>query len=411
MNKIAAFTFLMIFWGVISEANAQPFQFKWKLDSVRKSGFYDILISPEISSKTKVDFSDLRIVDELGNNTPHLIQPSGKKWLEQLFREFPIVSNTLGDSSQSILILSNPTGQPTTQLKIFLQNSSVSRPVSLSGSKDGKQWYIIDDKLQLNRSYEQYRDQYVQDLDIPLSNYQFFKLVVNNLNNDPVNILKAGSYLNIDYKSINPYISNPQPLFRQTDTAKETIIDLNWPSPVHVDKLSFLIDAPKFFNRQVSIYLINRKADGTIEKGSKVGSFTLRSGRDNSIDFPRIKTSQLLCVIENDDNPPLRVKEISGYQFSFRVVAYLENNHQYSLLMDNPTATSPNYDLSSFKDSIPALREIIQTVGKIEKNDSLPSEKNEETSKWWIWPAIFVLIFSLSFLTYRLVMDMKKRDS
>lgn len=402
---------LMLFLLQAGLVLAQSFTYKWRLDSVNESGFRSLIISPEISRYLRVDFNDLRIVDESNNNVPHIIRAVGMNWSEQLFKEFPILSSTITDSFQSILIISNAGNQPIAQLKIFLRNSSVSRPASLSGSNDNKTWYIIDDKLQLNRSYETLKDQYIQELNFPPSNYKYFKLVVDNIKNDPLNIVRAGSYLNINYRSFNPYLQNLNPLLKQKDSAGETFLEMNWPNAIHLNKLNFNILAPKFYNRNLRIYLPKYNEGVIMGLGEPMGFFTLRSGTNNTVDFPRIKTDKLYCAIENGDNPPLQIKEVGAEQVSFEVIAYLEKNKYYALLLGDSMASSPNYDLSTFKDSIPLQQKFVTVLGNPEMIKPAVSKKEKDTNRWWIWPALAVLILSLAFLTYKLVLDMKTRDS
>lgn len=402
---------LMLFLLQAGLVVAQSFKYKWKLDSVNESGFHNISITPEISGYLRVDFNDLRIIDESNNNVPHIMRAAGIKWSEKLFREFPILSNTVTDSFQSVLTITNPTGQPITQLKVFLRNSSVSRPASLSGSNDNKTWFIIDDKLQLNRSFETLKDQYIQELNFPLSNYRYFKLVVDNFNNDPLNIVKIGSYQNIDYRSVNPYLHNPTATLKQKDSADETFLEMDWPNAIHLDKLNFNILAPKFYSRNLRIYLHKYNESMMMGLSEPLGFFTLRSGTNNTVDFPRIKTDKLYCVIENGDNPPLQIKEVGAEQASFEVIAYLEKNNHYALLLGDSMASSPNYDLSTFKDSIPLQQKFVTVLGNPEMIKHVTSKKEKESNRWWIWPALAVLILSLGFLTYKLVLDMKKRES
>lgn len=409
MKKICQLLVVLLLHA--SFAEGQSFNYKWKLDSVKQSGFHSIQISPELSRFLRADFNDLRIVDESNRNVPHIMRASGMNWVELLFKEFPVLSNTVTDSFQSVLTISNPTSQPVTELKIFLRNSSVSRPASLSGSNDNKTWYIIDDQLQLNRSFETIKDQNIQELSFPVSNYKYFKLVVDNLDNDPLNILKIGSYQSIEYKSINPYLQNPHPTIKQKDSAKESFVEIVWSSDFHVDKLRFNIDAPKFYNRNVRIYLPKVKDGSLTGFGDPIGFFTVKSGTENSVDFPRIKTDKLYCVIENGDNPPLQIKEVVADQVSFSAIAYLEKDKSYSLLLDDALAIAPNYDLSAFRDSIPLNGELLTVTGSPERMKPISIKHEKDNNRWWIWPALAVLILSLGFLTYRLVQDMKKRDS
>src|SRR5579862_7795381 len=72
-----------------------------KIDSVIKPGFYAIDITPVLSGLVKTDFSDLRIVDEAGNQVPYLLGNSLPTMDTTLLRTLKIIQNTLNDSGQS----------------------------------------------------------------------------------------------------------------------------------------------------------------------------------------------------------------------------------------------------------------------------------------------------------------------
>ena len=52
---------------------AENFQEKVKIDSVPKTGFYKIILSPEIISVTKTGYSDIRIYDAKQNEAPYIL--------------------------------------------------------------------------------------------------------------------------------------------------------------------------------------------------------------------------------------------------------------------------------------------------------------------------------------------------
>lgn len=66
--------FGIFFCFLIINVSAQNFRWKTDLDSVTKKGFYNILLSPTISSQMKDDFSDIRIYDQNNVEIPFLLK-------------------------------------------------------------------------------------------------------------------------------------------------------------------------------------------------------------------------------------------------------------------------------------------------------------------------------------------------
>src|SRR6266436_964943 len=90
---------------------AQTFQCKADLDSIHRSGFYTIYITPELSTKVKTDFSDLRITERGGNQVPFLVGSTITLMDSTQFKFLDIVKNTVNDSGQTVLIVANPRGE------------------------------------------------------------------------------------------------------------------------------------------------------------------------------------------------------------------------------------------------------------------------------------------------------------
>ena len=211
---------LSIFFFSLNVLQAQPFLNRSKLDSVKRPGFYRIDITPEICQFLKTDFSDLRIASEKEVWVPHIIERGSTSNANAIFYDFPILKNQLIDSGKTEIVLKN-TSSRRFLLSNFIKNAAVSRMASISGSNDGQEWYIIDDGL-LHRAYETDKDEYLQELAIPLSSYPFFKLVIDNHQNDPLNVVRAGFYNQLYYHGIAQYNQNPLPVLSQKD--RETIL-------------------------------------------------------------------------------------------------------------------------------------------------------------------------------------------
>jgi len=113
-------------------------------------------------------------------------------------------------------------------------------------------------------------------------------------------------------------------------------------------------------------------------------------------------------VIENNDNPPLKIASIATAQQKPDLVAYLEQGKNYQLMLDNPTVDYPSYDLNKFIDSIPSFTPTI-SVGPIKAvikdNFTQPETKSKNL---WLWPVIGVVLLLLGLLTWQLTKDLKK---
>jgi hypothetical protein len=417
-KKIAA---VVICFGSVLFAAAQQFRYKAALDSVKQTGFYQLNISPVISSFSKTDFSDIRITDDKGVWIPHIVKNKLPGLQQSLFKEFPVLSNTIIDSGQSELIIenkgstmliNNESMKSINEILLFIKNASVSRYATLSGSNDKNHWFIIAENILLSKAYSTTENYFTNSVRFDYSDYRFFKLVINNEKADPLNIIKAGSYTDLVYRTMPYAISNPDPVIYQKDSSDgRSYILVKNNAAYHIDGIAIGISGAKFFERAANLYLTESDSSLSSINYNSAASFNIFSSGTNVFDIKKIKAKAFYIVIENKDNPPLKINSIRTEQHINNIITYLEKDKHYFLLTDNEAASQPDYDLAVFKDSIPKNSDTIG-IGAFIKVEAIQADKIKNTgNKWWLWPAIIGAMLMLAFLSWKLLGDMKKTDA
>jgi hypothetical protein len=399
---------------------AQQYQYKAALDSVKQTGFYQLNISPVISSHTKTDFSDIRITDDRGVWIPHIVKNQLPGLQQSLFKEFPILSNSIIDSGRSELIfesrgssieINKESLKSINEIVLFIKNASVSRYASLSGSNDKKQWFIIAENILLSKAYTTTENYFTNAVKFDYSDYHFFKLVINNEKADPLNIIKAGSYTDLVYRTMPTSVSNPDPVIQQKDSSDgKSYILIKNKAAYHIDGITIAISGAKFFERAAGIYLLENDSALNRISYTPAANIKISSSGTNQFDIKKIKAKSFYIVIENKDNPPLTISRVSTEQHINNIVTYLEKGKQYSLLTDNDMANEPDYDLAIFRDSIPKNIDSIGIGSFVKIEQKKPDYVKDTNHKWWLWPSIIAAILMLTFLSWKLMGDMKKND-
>ena len=403
MQQIKASLLVLLLFASIF-ANGQQFGHSAKLDSVRTSGFYVIVLNSEVLSYLRTDCADLRIEDKDKKFVPYLLRDAQAPLEKASFIEFPILSNRLVDSGKTEIILSNDSAKQIYNIKLVIKNAAVSRTGSLSGSNDRQKWFIVDDQVLIGRSYESLKDEYLQEILFPVSNYRFYKLVIDNQKNDPMNIVRAGSYTVFYWKRLMQFENNPPPDIKSTDSGAHTLVHIQHNRPYQISHVSLSASGPKFFKREFQLYSI----DSASATKKFIGEFSLNSEIMPEFDFPLVKTDRLLMVIDNKDNPPLKIDRLETQHILTNVTAYLDKNNSYTLLMDNAESKAPDYDLVHFKDSIPQSIAVLNPYS-ITTNETLAGDS--QMRNWWIWPVLIGVIAILGWLTYKLSGDVKSKVS
>jgi len=380
-------------------AGAQQFNEKANLQPVTATGFYSINMSPHLSSYIAVDFRDLRITDGKNKFIPYLVISKQPSFPRHQYDKLPIVRHELNDNGRSVLIIKNERRIQISSVALLIRNAAVNRNATISGSDDSLHWFIITENINLKEQTVAEADRYIQTIEFPTSSYTFFKIVIDNRRNNPLNVIEARSYTDQEQVQTNPYVVDPSPSFIQTDSSdNNTYIKVHQNAAYHINRIALQIENPGFYERNVDI--IN--TSGTT-------GFTIRSGSNSRFDLPTFNDTSWFIKIYNGDNPPLKINSITLEQEMKKIITYLQAGNTYHLLMHDAAAIKPVYDLQQFKDSIPKILPQLE-IGSFEKIDIKSSAVKNKLfiSSAWLWPLIIVVLVTLGFITYRLTKEMNK---
>jgi hypothetical protein len=404
-----------------ASAMAQQFKYKASLDTIAKTGFYQLNVSADLSSHVKTDFSDLRIADDKGKWVPHIIKHELPNLVQSAFKEFPILKNEVTDSGKTKLIIENKGSgllinnisvKNISELVLFIKNAAVSRYATISGSNDQQHWFIIRENILLTKTYETKENYFICSIAIGNSDYKYFKLVIDNEKADPLNIIKAGSYADLTYYAQNYFTGNGNAILHQKDSSDgKTYIKIKNNAAYHIDRISMKISGAKFYDRNANIYLPeNDSVENTINY-NPILSFKISSSGSNTFDIKKIKAKTFYVIIDNKDNPPLKINSISTEQERNIIITYLDKNKSYSLFAGDENAVKPEYNLENFKDSIPPNIDVTNVSPFTAIESAKVTKPKNTNNKWWLWPSIIGAILMLAFLSWKLLGDMKKTDA
>jgi hypothetical protein len=399
-NRILLF---FVFMLLQATGNAQAFAWKAKLEAVPQTGFYRIPLSQDWLWRVKADLSDVRIQGGQGVAVPFLVEPS-KIDNSLSFIDFPVLGNTT-DTAVTTLELDAGKHQGTSRIDLVMGNTAVERRASLSGSNDRRQWFIIDENLQLTNVSGNTSGQFVQSLQFPFVEYHYLKLQIRNKGTDPLPVIKAGLFVDTIVKAAPEMLLNSGTAYRQVDSSDgQSYVWVHCLLPYPVDKISLQLSGTKFYQRNVQVYKVeNGKARALLI------ATELRSGSEASIWLPAMKAKDFLISIENGDNPPLQIASVNTFTRQHGLVAYLEKGKEYMLVGGNQNTSLPQYDLAYFRDSIPASLPVL-AYDQVQQNTG-PLIAATAISQWWIWPAIVLMVLILTAVTLRMVKEARKEEA
>jgi hypothetical protein len=378
---------------------SQQFNYQSSLGNVTESGFYKIPINLDWSSVLMEDLADLRIVDDREKHVAYIVRQ--KPSVASLsFVEFPIVNNAT-DSSHTTLELDARAQQGIDHLSVVMSNHSAERYSSLSGSDNQKQWFIIDEKIFLENARDDMEGRFVQQIRFPFIRYPYLKLKINNNTFDPLNILRAGVFIDTAKKESSEFQLHPPILIDQKDSLDgNTYVWIHHNTLLPIDRITIGLEGERYFKRRAEVYSIMGRKQRRL-----LTSADLLSGKEPAIPLPGGKVANLVLVIYNGGNPPLKVTSVNTQSKKDYLIAYLEKGKQYRLIGGSSTTSPPQYDLSYFKDSIP------RDLPILESGTRTPFAQGNEVTKskdrWWLWPSIIAMLVVLALVTFKMVKEVK----
>jgi hypothetical protein len=358
-------------------------------DSAKKEVPYVVLSEPLLKSKS--DFKEYEIVSQKhfnANATIHLNWHSTYAYTE--------------------LIIKNASKESISNIAFNINNSDAYKYCAIEGSDDLKQWYSVSEKQELSLAYNDvYTNQY-KCIYFPLTNYMYYRLLVEDWHSQPLKINSAGCFKNsVIAGKLNDL------LFSKTITedpkTKTTLIKLSFTKNQQINRIDFKIKEPRLYKRHVVLYanrthIIKKKTEQYKET---LYEFDLSSDKLLFIDIPPLLEKELFIEIDNNDNPPLEIESVACKQLASYLICDFKANQTYTLMCGNELLKTPEYDLINFVSQVPQLLPEAAISSMTELKDTTPVELKKAVSffetKQFLWiclaiGAIAIFLFSRSLL-------------
>lgn len=389
---------------VISQVIGQSFTMEAKIDSVQEDGNYQILISPEVSTHLKQDFSDLRIYDTKNHEVPYFLRIEKAPVSTESFRSYEIIEHNKVPDCCTRLIIRNADKNKIDNIGLIIKNADVRKKARLSGSDDTLNWYTIKENYELESLYNNYKTQEVKILHFPLSDYEYFRLEISDSLSLPISILQAG-YYDVLHENAT-LVDLPAPAVVQTDSLdKKSYVKIAFQSPQYIDRIRFNISGPDNYLRQAKLCIKTTNNKKSYFK--EITACELKSNHSNEFLLDNLFVRELYLIIDNKDNPPLSVESVEASQIRRTLIAPLQKDKNYVLRFGDKKAPLPDYDLKYFDDKLNIQPKVLR-VSAVEKIE-LDEVRDEAlfTTKLWIWGAIIGMVLLLAYFSVKMIRDIK----
>ena len=407
MSKLICLIIIALLITLVSRA--QSFRVQATADAVRQSGFHRILLPPDVVGHLNASLADIRLYDGRHQEVPYrLIRQAPLK--TTYFIDYEVVSKQSRAEVGTTLVIRNRAKNRINSLEIVVRNTNVGKKARLSGSPDARSWYALDNAIWLEPSQNTTTTTDSKRLQFPLSDYEYYRLEVNDSLSTPLNILRAGYY--IEKASGGTYSSISGLTVSQRDSSnKRTYVHITRSTTARFDRLRILVQGSTPFRRRAELgqfHTKRLKRGRLINWFEPIRSIELSSLDSNEISLASLKAKDLYLVIDNADNPPLVVRTVRAYQLTTYLLANLTTSASpYTLKFSADDVATPVYDMTPFKGNTTEYSPIIY-VREIKAIDTAEPKTAFFVDSWIIWPALGIVLLLLGFLSYQMLQEMGK---
>ncbi|GCC51043.1 DUF3999 domain-containing protein [Chryseotalea sanaruensis] len=402
----------MVFFTILIASGSiygQDFTAEAKLQSVETDGFYRIDISPALSAYTNAGFSNIRIYTQQKTEVPYLFQQEALQYYSAEFKPYEIVEKKQVRKCCTEIILKNPDSLPINNISLSIKNAEVSKQATLLGSDDQENWFALKQQFTLHTINNPDNTTVVKIVDFPLSNYTFYKLEIDDSSSAPLNILSAGYYEQQSEEA--KFTAIPNLRIEATDSVlrKQTFIKISLDTTRTIDRIKIEMTGQPYFVRRGSLYSLQYSKNRKGEPESFLQweyDLELSSKQITILNVNELRSSELMIIIDNQDNPPLQLESAQLLQRSRYLVAWLKKGEDYVLKMGVASMKSPSYDLANFQGEIPKqLAQINLGEFKVFNKEGAQTSTTIFTNRMIIWVAIILVVALLGFMSVKLIRE------
>jgi hypothetical protein len=384
------------------------------LPEIKNKGFHKIMITPNIGAKTADNYADLRLYDQQKKEVPYIIRKDFVRKQHRKFIPYQLIGKSTPGDTATELIVKNQLKSKINNLSIFLNNAEVSKQIIISGSDDQKHWFAVKQNYNIIGIANQNNVTELNTIYFPLSNYTFYKILINDKHSLPVKVLQAGYYQDSISYGEEVLLKAPEIVRKENVKEHVTQIQLNFDASYEIDKINLQITAPTLYQRPLRIYALRKINGKNIQE--LVQETTLSATSNNQIIIDGVQAQHLILEILNDNNPFLQINSIDCYQRAQYIIAYLEQKGSYTLKFGNKNLNAPIYDLAYFEDVIPSQIPILETkditiISSPDKPVTKTIEPPYYNKKTFLWAVIIGIAILLLLITSKMLNEMNKKKN
>lgn len=400
-NNILTLAFAIC--SLLAFAQPDSYLFKRKLNTITDTGYYSISLDPEILARSKSGLNDIRLfscTEKDSIEIPYLVEWMGNK-VEGSSVSFERINDSYNQKCCSYITLKFPRKQIINQIKLDVTDDNFDKRVMVEGSYDNGKWYVIAEHLRIVRLRNGTVDFYYPILDIPDSEYNYFRLKFDDDGSKKITIMNASAFENKVTEGKYRELKVVKQTQKENKKEKISEVYVDFPANYMLSYITLSSKGKTDFYRNINIYRsvgTYKTANGEHESWEAIGSGVISSKEGNKFHLWNSQTKKLKIEIINYDDQPVEISDVKAFSEEIRLLTQLPISDNTWICYGKENDQAPVYDLVHFREKIPTT--LKETGYGIEEVKILPLKPGKEgliTNKTWLWVAMVVVILLIGY--------------
>ncbi len=304
-----------------------------------------MVVDEQIWSEAQDDLADLRLYAADGTEIPYALRLERSATLQTDADVKLLQPGTIGGKTQFVLDVSGV--EEYNRVRLHLESRDFIARATVEGSDDlrAAHWLKLAEVTIYDFSKEKLGSN--STLRLPDTRFRYLRITISG----------GVSPEQVQGASVARYAEKPgqwtmvRELTGFREEGKTTVISLDWPARLPLERVTFAVDPEQInFRREFQVFNNENRpvASGSLSRvrvkrvGGQVDSEEL------ALDLNGVRSSRFRIVIQNGDDPPIRLRSVQGLALERRVYFDPRGNSRLKLYYGDPQLTSPVYDYAKF---------------------------------------------------------------
>lgn len=401
--KRSSYILILLTFIALPGLGQTSFRYKRNIDGVKEAGWYALLLPSGIFKNLNDDLGDVRLYSLEGKDTvelPYLIDIRHDEATRKEV-QLPVFNKSTKDGELFVTFALQP-AQKVNSIALEFDQLNYFAFVTLEGSDDKTQWYEIVRDRRIVSIRNEKGDYALSDITFPLTDYRFLRVRIKS------DILLTFRRATFQYHDVKRGVYQDVPLswkMQQDKRTRQSFVNIKLDELVPVSSIDVKADSTRDYYRRFRIEYVRdstRTDKGWLKYYSPLYEGYLTSFKPNVFDFDWQVAGEIRLVITDQDNAPLKIREVAAKGPEVRVISWLKPGMNM-MLYGVQALRAPSYDLAYFENKIPdaPLRASLSPEEKLTPDH--PAAKPLFENKLWLWSIMLVMIAGLGFFTLKMM--------